>query len=181
MKRLPPFGVFLRAGPARAGRLRLVACAALVLGLASCAALTPGLEAPRVSLAGLEIEELELFEQRYRLRLRMQNPNDAEMPIAGMDFRLHLNDVEFASGLSDQRITLPAYGEQVIDMRVTSDVTSVIGQWQKFERGELRTFSYRLSGHVRLLHRALKYPFEHRGEIDLTADRHSGGARSVPP
>lgn len=118
-----------------------------------------------------------LFEQRYRLQLRIQNPNDVDLPIAGMDFQLYLNDEEFANGVSDQTVTLPAFGEQIIDVRVTSSISGVIEQLQLFGRTELQTFSYRLSGHVKLLHRAIKYPFEYRGEIDLTADGPSSGVR----
>lgn len=151
--------------------------AVIILGLVSCAALAPRLDPPRVSLAGLELEELGLFEQRYRLQLRVQNPNGADLPIAGMDFQLYLNDEEFANGLSDEKVTLPAFGEQVIEMRVTSSISSVIEQLQLFGRSEVQTFSYRLSGHVKLLHRAIKYPFEYRGEIDLTADGPSSGVR----
>ncbi|MCC6207914.1 MAG: LEA type 2 family protein [Gammaproteobacteria bacterium] len=145
-------------------RLALVA---LLIGLSGCAGLATRLESPRVSLANLQLEEFGVFEQRYRLSLRVQNPNDVELPIAGMEFRLYLNDEEFAHGLSDQRMTLPAFGEQLVEVQVTSGITGILGQIQRLGRGELKTFSYRLAGHVKPLHRALKYPFEYRGEIDL--------------
>lgn len=145
-----------------------VALVLLCLGLASCASLTARLEPPLVSLAGLELEELGVFEQRYRLRLRIQNPNDVELPIAGMDFRLYLNDEEFARGLSDQQAVVPAYGEALVEVRVTSSITGVIGQLQRFSRADTQAFSYRLAGHVKLLHRTMKYPFDYRGEVDLT-------------
>ncbi|MGE0372728.1 MAG: LEA type 2 family protein [Gammaproteobacteria bacterium] len=146
--------------------LAVLAVAALVLG--GCASLSQRLEPPRVSLAGLELEEIGLFEQRYRLRLRIQNPNDVELPIAGMAFSLYLNEEEFASGLSDRQTTVPPFGEAVIEASVTSSLTGVIGQLRRLSRTEAQTFSYRLSGHARLLHRAVKYPFEYRGEVDLT-------------
>ena len=147
----------------------LVALAVVMLGLGACATLSQRLEPPRVSLAGLELEEIGLFEQRYRLRLRIQNPNDVELPIAGMAFSLYLNDEEFASGLSDRQTTVPPFGEALIEARVTSSLTGVIEQLQRLSRAEAaQTFSYRLAGHARLLHRATRYPFEYRGEIDLT-------------
>jgi LEA14-like dessication related protein len=158
----------LRAGRQLPRYLGMIALAAMALGLGACATLMQRLEPPRVSLAGLELEEIGLFEQRYRLRLRIQNPNDVELPIAGMDFRLYLNDEEFASGLSDQPVTVPAFGEQVIEARVTSSITGIIEQLQRFSRAEAQTFSYRLAGHVKVLQRAMKYPFDYRGEVDLT-------------
>ena len=156
-----------------AGYGRAIALFALLLGLTACAGLTSRLESPRVSLADLQLEQFGVFEQRYRLSLRVQNPNDVELPIAGMEFRLYLNDEEFAHGLSDQHVTLPAFGEQLVEVRVTSGIGGILGQIQRLGSGELKTFSYRLSGHVKPLHRALKYPFEYRGEIDLSGA--SGG------
>lgn len=150
---------------------RVIALLALALGLFACAALAPRLESPRVSLADLQLEQFGVFEQRYRLSLRVQNPNDVELPIAGMEFRLYLNDEEFAHGLSDQRVTLPAFGEQLVEVQVTSGITGILGQVQRLGSGELKTFSYRLAGHVKPLHRTLKYPFEYRGEIDLSGAR----------
>jgi LEA14-like dessication related protein len=148
----------------------------MALGLGACAALTQKLEPPRVSLSGLEPEEFGLFEQRYLLRLRVQNPNDVELPIAGMDFHLYLNDEEFASGVSDQEVTVPAFGERLVEARVTSSLSGIIGQLRRMSRAESQTFSYRLAGNVKLLNRSMKYPFDYRGEIDLTADSQPGGA-----
>lgn len=175
MKRLSASRGGLRAGRRLARHLGMVALAVTVLGLGACATLMQRLEPPRVSLAGLELEEIGLFEQRYRLRLRIQNPNDVELPIAGMDFRLYLNEEEFASGLSNQQATVPAFGEQLVEARVTSSITGILEQLQRLSRTEAHTFSYRLAGHVKLLHRSTKYPFDYRGEVDLTADADSGG------
>jgi len=140
----------------------------MALGLGACAGLMQKLEPPRVSLSGLEPEEFGLFEQRYLLRLRVQNPNDVELPIAGMDFRLYLNGEEFASGVSDRQVTVPAFGEQLIEARVTSSLAGIIEQLRRMNRTEEQVFSYRLAGHVKLLNRPVKYPFDYRGEIDLT-------------
>jgi LEA14-like dessication related protein len=49
-------------------------------------------EPPRVSLAGLEIVDANLFEQRYALRLRLQNTNDMTLSITGLDYEVFLND-----------------------------------------------------------------------------------------
>lgn len=165
---------------ARRSLLWLTALAVTVLGLAACASLSQRLEPPRVSLAGLELEEVGLFEQRYRLRLRVQNPNDVELPIAGMVFSLYLNEAEFANGLSDRQTTVPAFGEALIEARVTSSLGGVIEQLQRLSRAEeAQRFSYRLAGHARLSHRSARYPFEYRGEIDLTEHRiESSGPRA---
>jgi LEA14-like dessication related protein len=160
-------GSAARTGRRPAPRLRLLAILAMTLALGACATLFQKLEPPRVSLAGLEPEEFGLFEQRYLLRLRVQNANEVELPIAGMDFHLYLNDEEFASGVSDQQVTVPAFGEKLVEARVTSSLAGIIEQLRRMSRTEAQTFSYRLAGNVKLLHRTTKYPFDYRGEIDL--------------
>ena len=147
--------------------LTAVTAVVLLLALSACATLTARLEPPRVSLAGLELTELGVFEQRYRLRLRVQNPNDVALPITGMAFRLDLNEREFAHGVSDGKVTVPAFGEAELDVTVTSTLAGLVDQLQRLGRGESDRFAYRLSGLVRLARPAMNYPVDYRGEIGL--------------
>ena len=80
----------------------------LVVLLTGCAALQDSLEAPHVTLTDLRMLDMTLFEQRYGLKIRVQNPNPVELPITGMNFRLDVNDSELGRGVSDQPVTVPA-------------------------------------------------------------------------
>ena len=53
----------------------------LMLGLLSCSALTSKPESPRVTLVGLKLISVELLEQRYRVSLRVKNPNAIVLPV----------------------------------------------------------------------------------------------------
>lgn len=152
--------------------------AAAMLGaavLGGCAALAGKTEPPQVSLAGLQIVEMGLFEQRFNLKLRIQNPNDFSLPIRGMTYDLELNEQQFARGVSNQSVTVPALGEGLVDVQVVSNLFNVLEQLRSLSGGQ---FSYRLSGGVSLAHRAARIPFEYQGQISLTGNR-DGAKRGI--
>ncbi len=140
--------------------------------LSACAGLYPRPDPPNVTLAGLRVVEMGLFEQRYRLRLRIQNPNAFALPIRGMDYELTLNDREFARGVSRQYVTVPAFGEEVLEVDVISNLGELIEQLQDLGAGRVYTLSYGLSGGISLANRAIKIPFDYQGEIALTPPEH---------
>ena len=143
--------------------------AALILLLAfltGCGVLLQRPETPRVSLVGLQPISFGLFEQRYRLKLRIQNPNPYALPIAGMDYTLEINDRDFASGVAHKPVTIPEYGEEVLEVDVSSNLLELLDQAKKFRpRGS--PLNYRLSGHLALADRAFKLPFRYKGEIAM--------------
>jgi len=124
-------------------------------------------QAPYVSLSDLQVREIGLFEQRYRLKLRIQNPNSFALPISGMNYQLHINGKKFAGGVSRQPVTIPAFGEALADVDVISDVGSLLQQFSGLTSGHVQKVSYRLSGSISLAHSVLKLPFEYKGEVDL--------------
>src|SRR5437773_7066079 len=94
----------------------LVFCAAAAWLLVACAtAPTTALEPPIVHLSDLRIGDISLFEQRYVLALRLENPNPYEMPIKGIAYQVLLNKAELGRGTSAATVTIPPYGERVVE------------------------------------------------------------------
>lgn len=139
------------------------------LALAGCAAFAPRLETPRLSIVGVEILKSDLWEQRLRVRLRVQNPNDRVLPVKGLAFGLELQGEDFARGVSAQRFEVPALGEAEFDMNVTANAASallrLLGRGEKFS-GE--TVDYRLTGRLSLESGLLRsIPFTEEGSFRL--------------
>ena len=139
---------------------------ALLLG---CASLGQRREPPIVTLAGLQMGEMTLFEQRYRLQLRVQNPNDVELPISGLQCTLVINDREFATGVSDASVTVPRFGEALLSIDVISDLRRVVAQLRDRERQSLNSITYHLSGKFTLEGSPFPVPFDYHGEFELQA------------
>lgn len=135
---------------------------AAVLG--ACAAMQP-LEAPHVTLSDLRVVDVTLFEQTYGLTLRVQNPNPVALPITGMSFRLDINGAELGRGVSDRAVTVPAYGEATLEIKLVSNLARVIDQIRGFESGQAQGLRYRLAGRIHLASRVGTLPFDYRGEL----------------
>ena len=102
----------------------LLAVAALTVAGCALQRMNP----PRVTLAGVEPAAGQGLEARMQLRLRVQNPNDTPIEFNGIYVQLDLLDRTFASGVSSQSGTVPAFGEAVITVPVTVSVLGIAGQ-----------------------------------------------------
>src|SRR5262245_14509047 len=94
----------------------LLSTAALILS--ACATLE-GREPVQVTVAGIESLPGEGLEMRMLVKLRVQNPNDTPVEYDGVYVKLDVQDSTFATGVSDERGTIPRYGESVIGVPVT--------------------------------------------------------------
>ena len=89
-----------------------------VLDLGACAVL-PGREPVQVTVAGIDSLPGEGLEMRMMVKLRVQNPNDAPLEYDGVYVKLDVLDKTFATGVSDERGSVPRFGESVINVPVT--------------------------------------------------------------
>jgi LEA14-like dessication related protein len=132
---------------------------------AGCAALSPLSEPPRVVLVDLRLMDSTVLEQRYRLTLRVQNPNAAPLDIDGLSLDLDLNDHPFLSGVSNQAVVVPAYGEALTELDASSTLLGIVRQVEVLERTGNGRFTYELSGGLSLRGYAGTVRFSHRGEL----------------
>jgi len=151
-----------------------------VLGMAAGCAVLPGRpEPPRVSLIGLNLLSMELFEQRYQVRLRLKNPNDFDLPVRGMDFRLDINGEAFADGVSNRSLTVPAFGEEVVELEVSSNLLQVFRQLQSLQGKRAPGLAYRITGRVAVGGYGQRLPFDYSGEFALPTGEPSPADKGV--
>jgi LEA14-like dessication related protein len=146
----------------RGGALCLSALLCVALGGCAVARLqSPQLQVTEVSLLGAD-----LFKQQLRVRMRVQNPNDVELPVRGITYEVQVAGETFATGDSERDIVVPALGSTEFDVDVTANAAAallrVLGNR---DRGDP---AYRILGKVRLAKGLIKtIPFEHTGTIRL--------------
>ncbi len=146
----------------------------VVVIFAGCAGTDRISDPPYITLSNINLLNMGVFEQRYRIMMRIQNPNDVPIPINGMSYRIYINEQDFARGVSDKTVTIPGFGEEVIEINATSDLTSMLKQFQKLMSGGIQKVSYRLTGKARLANRMRSLPFEYKGKLDLHPDNKDG-------
>ncbi len=93
--------------------------------LAACAGL-PGREALQVNVADVESLSGEGFEFRMLVKLRVQNPNDSPVEYDGVYLKLDVLDKTFATGVSDERGTIPRFGEVLVTVPVTVSTLNLV-------------------------------------------------------
>ena len=118
------------AAPSNRNTLRtflLLLGALLVLGLAGCASLVHR-EPVRINVVGLDPIPGEGMEMRFKVKLRVQNPNETAIDFDGLALDLDLNGRPFATGVSDRAGSVPRFGETLIEIPVSVSAIAVVRQ-----------------------------------------------------
>ena len=151
-----------------AGNLGLQCSAILMLLVVGCASLGQYPEPIKVTLSDLRPLDMTLLEQRYLLKVRVQNPNDAALRVRGVSYEIVLNGKEFAHGVSGEPFTVPGFGETIVEGEVVSTVFSFYEQIRQLQGNPDQRFNYEISGSLSLGAGVGRVPFEYKGELDFS-------------
>lgn len=139
--------------------------------LTGCAVLGPKLVTPDLKIVSVEIVKSDLFEQRLKARMRVQNPNARALDVRGLTYTIEVGGEEFGRGMSGNSFTVPAMGEAEFDMIVTANMAGTLLRLaSKAERsgGAPESLDYRIVGKVSLASGLLRsVPFEQQGTLKL--------------
>jgi LEA14-like dessication related protein len=143
--------------------------AAFAAMLVSCSTLGD-LQTPRLELVGVQILSTDMFAQRFKVRVKVENPNDIELPVKGIDYQIFMMGDSFAEGMSNEPFLLPAKGEAEFDMTVTTNFVSSFGRLlSRAGGGKLQDVDYEIAGKI-LVDKGMvkKIPFNHHGTVDFS-------------
>ena len=151
-----------------ASRVGLVA----VLTLSGCASWFMKGEAPEVLVTNVTpLEDLigpdsqccdhGAFEQRLQVDLRIRNPNDFDLAVTGIDFRLDLNGNRLARGLGNKELVVPRLSDSVTSVETSTSTLQVVRQLLSFSGDQPLT--YHVTG---VLHtKEGRLPFDNSGVL----------------
>jgi LEA14-like dessication related protein len=138
---------------------------AMLALLTGCAGGSPRMEPLSVTLSDIQPGQIGLLEQEYLIKIRVQNPNTVEIPVTGLSYKIELNGKSFAKGVSKQDVTVPAFGDVVLDAKAVGGLGGIITQIAQFQKGVPDKVSYRLTG--KLASASASYPFDVVDNIEL--------------
>ncbi len=150
---------------------------AALFALAACAQIGE-MRSPQVHVVDIRLLQGGLLEQRFRVDLRIGNPNDFDLPLDGLTFELDLNGRHFAEGFTNQTVTVPRLGEARISVDASTTLIDMIEQ--ALILGERSELSYRIEGvvYLRGLSRR-QVPYERGGRLRLQPEG-QGDSTLVP-
>jgi LEA14-like dessication related protein len=149
--------------------MRAITVTLLFALLAGCSTLVPRLETPKLSVVNVEVTKTELWEQRMKVRLRVQNPNDRSLPVHGLTAKLEVAGEEFATGVTAASFEVPALGEAEFDMDMTAHMAGALLKLLG-RKGDAvgDAIDYRVTGKLSLSKGFLRsIPFEEKGSFNL--------------
>ena len=145
----------------------LITVAVMLFIFAGCAGVGKRMEPPRVKLANIRPESFNFLETIFEVQLRVFNTNDTPLTIKGVESDIEINGKAFAFGVSESDVQIPAYGTELLTLRVYSSVIDLIKSAVGMQKQE--QLQYRIKGKLRLGAGAFPgvLPFESEGQISL--------------
>jgi LEA14-like dessication related protein len=102
----------------------------LALPLTGCLSGLARMEEPSVDITDVKLLNASLTGADVMLRFQVDNPNDVNLVLDGIGYRLRLNGQPLLSGQDDRRLEIAASGRTPVDLPVTinfQDLYRVIG------------------------------------------------------
>lgn len=91
--------------------------------LPGCAVLSPDFEKPEVQVTALEpLPNNHSGDLRFRIHLRVFNPNNSELALSGLYYTLKLAGHKVVTGTSSNLPAIPAYGQQAISVDASANL-----------------------------------------------------------
>src|SRR5690606_12158860 len=153
---------------------RLAAALLAFIGVLAAGCVSPQrtIEAPVVELVGLALLESQADAQRFRVELRVTNPNEGRIDIQHLSFSVRLAGGGVMRGRVDEPLALEPGERRYVEANVPTSLVSSVSRLQALVQGQSATVPYDLDGLV-TLSRGLNpiYPFNARGEVPLALPR----------
>lgn len=142
-------------------RTRILVGILTALIFSGCASWMMNGEPPEVLVTNVTPLEASAFEQRLQVDLRIRNPNDFDLAVTGIDFRLDLNGNRLARGLGNKALVVPRLSDAVTSVETSTSTLQVVRQLLSFSGDQ--SLTYHLTGVVHTKEGRL--PFDNSGVL----------------
>ena len=123
--------------------------ATLFLGLGGCASWFSSDEPdPEVHLIRVEVVRAKLMEQRFVLHFRIDNPNDSDLTVRSLEYRVHLGDILLADGEYEHWFTIGPRHSAYLKVPIRTNLWSKVREMAKLLKKSDQPIPYRLEGEL---------------------------------
>ncbi|MGE8151338.1 LEA type 2 family protein [Pseudomonas vancouverensis] len=121
----------------------------LALGLGGCASwFEDDLPDPQVHLVKVEVVRAKLLEQKLLLHFRVDNPNDSDLTVRSLDYRIHLGDILLAEGEHEHWFTVGPKRSAYFKVPIRTNLWSRVRDLVKQLKNPRQPIPYRLEGEL---------------------------------
>jgi len=148
--------------------MKFVAILVGAWALAGCSVFAPRLQSPHLSIANVELLSSTLWEQRLRVHILVENPNDRVLPVSALTYSIQVAGQELAHGAANESFVVPALGSSEFATDVTANMAGALIAILARGHGAHEPIDYRIVGEVRLADGFVRsIPFDHQGTFKL--------------
>ena len=158
--------MFVYHASMRSASLLLAIFFLFVAAITGCASWFIKGELPEVLVTNVTPLDSTAFEQRLKVDLRVRNPNDYDLQVTGLDFRLELNGKRLARGLGNKEFTVPRLSDAVVSVETSTSTFDVVRQVLGLRKTQ--ELAYSITGVLHLKDGRL--PFDNNGVLVKKGD-----------
>lgn len=152
----------------------------LLLTATGCAGFGGYKDSVRVTVSAVEVLEATVFEQLYQVTLRVQNRSEQPITVRGGSFDLAINGRDFGSGVSDSTLTIPAFADAQLQVRMVSTLFGMVRLFQGLSSPDNTALTYEISGRFSTDAVLGGITFREEGEIALPERGTAGEQPGLP-
>lgn len=140
----------------------------MILIVSGCATLPNLLKDPSVALESVSLANNNLLSPRFKLVLRVTNPNSIALPIKGMSYAINIQGVDLFSGATDDVPQIAAYGDTLLTLELGTDIIKAGNLLRLLLDKSTNTIHYNLGAQIDLSGIPASFNINEAGDINLT-------------
>ena len=141
----------------------------LLFCLTACASLAPEFDPPKVSLESFKALPTEGGTPRFEIKLRIANPNQQTLDIAGISYSVEILDKELISGVTNEVPVIEGYSEEVVTLEAGLQLFQLVRLVAGLAQETASNLDYRFSAKIDFNGFMPTQRIEESGTIDLSA------------
>jgi len=138
-----------------------------VLLLGGCAGLPTSLDPPKVSMESFASLPSDSGAPRFLIKLRVQNPNEQTLDIAGVSYSIALMGQEVVTGVSNDVPVIEGYSEGIVSLEANLKLLQVLRLLASLGQAESDELGYRFTAKIDFKGLVPTQRVEEEGQISL--------------
>lgn len=148
-------------------RLKSVLPFFLLILVCGCATVMPDLDPPKVSVDSVESIASASGAPRFKIRLRVANPNQQTLDIAGISYGIEILDEEVVSGVTNEVPVIEGYSEEVVTLEAGLQVFQLVRLVTKLGGSGSGALEYKFTAKIDFKGLVPTQRIEEKGELSL--------------